>query len=256
MTLDVLHYFLGAASGCLVGFTLGLFGGGGSILAVPLLVHLVGVVNVHVAIATSAVAVAANAFISLLFHARHGTVQWKYAALYSATGMVGAWVGAAIGKALDGADLLALFSGLMIVISLNVFYRRHTVSAATTGFVASNAPKVLAVGAGTGTVSGFFGIGGGFLIVPGLIFATGMATINAVATSLVAIVAFGATTALSYSLSGFVDWPLAAVFVGGGAAGAFCGCSAVHMLQHRRSLLNTSFAGLVMILAIAMLIWR
>lgn len=256
MSLDLLHYLFGAFSGSLVGFTLGLFGGGGSILAVPLLVHLVGVADAHVAIATSAVAVAANAFISLLIHARHGTVQWKYAMLYCVTGVVGAWIGAALGKALDGAHLLTLFGGLMIIVSITMFRRRHVVSAPVAAFSPGKAPKVLAMGAGTGTVSGFFGIGGGFLIVPGLMITTGMATINAVATSLVAIVAFGMTTALSYSLSGLVDWTLAAIFVAGGALGAFGGCSIVHVLKHRRALLNMCFAGLVMLVAIGMLVLR
>jgi uncharacterized membrane protein YfcA len=255
MVLDLTHYLLGALSGSLVGFTLGLFGGGGSILAVPLLVHLVGVPNAHVAIATSAVAVAANAFISLLMHARHGTVKWKYAALYSTTGVVGAWIGAAFGKAINGQHLLTLFACLMVFVSITMFRRSYT-EGGSGEYAATNAPKVLAIGAGTGTVSGFFGIGGGFLIVPGLILATGMATINAVATSLVAIVAFGATTALSYSLSGFVDWALASIFIAGGAIGAFAGCSAVHIIKHHRSLLNILFASLVMLVAIGMIVFQ
>jgi uncharacterized membrane protein YfcA len=256
MSLDLLHYFLGAFSGSVVGFTLGLFGGGGSILAVPLLVHLVGVGNAHVAIATSAVAVSANAFISLMMHARHGTVRWKYAGLYCVTGVVGAWIGASLGKALEGKHLLILFGGLMILVSITMFRRRQVLSEPVAPFSVSNVPKILAMGAGTGAVSGFFGIGGGFLIVPGLMISTGMATINAVATSLVAIVAFAMTTALSYSLSGLVDWALAAVFVAGGALGAFGGCCSVHVLKHRRSILNSCFAALVMLVAVGMIVLR
>jgi uncharacterized membrane protein YfcA len=101
-------------------------------------------------------------------------------------------------------------------------------------------------------VSGFFGIGGGFLIVPGLLFSTGMPTINAVSTSLVAIVAFGSTTAATYSLSGLVDWSLAAVFIGGGAIGAVIGCSLVHRLKPYQSMLNGLFASVVLIFGIAM----
>ncbi|MGO6816796.1 sulfite exporter TauE/SafE family protein [Rhizobium brockwellii] len=255
MSIDLTHYLLGALSGGLVGFSLGLFGGGGSILAVPLLVHLVGVADAHVAIATSAVAVAANALISLLMHARHGTVRWRYAALYSATGVIGAWIGAAFGKALNGQHLLLLFAGLMAAVSLTML-RRKTSASDTGDYDVANAPKVLILGAGTGTISGFFGIGGGFLIVPGLVVSTGMATVNAVATSLVAIVAFGSTTAVSYSLSGFVNWPLAFVFIIGGACGALAGCTFVHQIKAHRYLLNQLFAGLIMLVAIGMVVLR
>ena len=89
MTLEPIQYGLGALSGSLVGFSLGLVGGGGSILAVPLIVYLVGVREPHLAIGTSAFAVAANAFANLLNHARHGTVKWKIAGLFAVVGVVG-----------------------------------------------------------------------------------------------------------------------------------------------------------------------
>lgn len=84
--IDTLHYGLGGASGILVGFVLGLVGGGGSILAVPLLLYLVGVKNPHVAIGTSAFAVAANAAIGLWNYARAGTVNWRCGFIYAAAG--------------------------------------------------------------------------------------------------------------------------------------------------------------------------
>jgi uncharacterized membrane protein YfcA len=83
-----------------------------------------------------------------------------------------------------------------------------------------NAHKLLLFGFGTGLMSGFFGIGGGFLIVPGLIAATGMPIFNAMATSLAAVASFGTTTATSYALSGLVAWPIAGSFIAGGFAGA------------------------------------
>ena len=75
--LDTVHMALGVLSGTLVGFSLGLVGGGGSILAVPLMVYLVGVKSPHIAIGTSALAVAANAALGLFNHARNGTVKWR-----------------------------------------------------------------------------------------------------------------------------------------------------------------------------------
>src|SRR6187431_623295 len=109
MVLTLTQSALGLASGSLVGFTLGLVGGGGSILAVPLMVYLVGVSNPHVAIGTSALAVAANAATALFSHARAGTVKWRCAGLYAGAGVAGAFAGSTAGKAVDGRQLLFLF---------------------------------------------------------------------------------------------------------------------------------------------------
>src|ERR1700753_2415824 len=102
MMISVMQGVLGLASGALVGFSLGLVGGGGSILAVPLMVYLVGVPDPHVAIGTSAIAVAANAAINLSNHARGGTVMWRCAIIFAAAGIAGALVGSVFGKMLDG----------------------------------------------------------------------------------------------------------------------------------------------------------
>jgi uncharacterized membrane protein YfcA len=88
---------LGAASGSLVGFALGLVGGGGSILAVPLMVYLVGVPSAHVAIGTSSLAVAASAAFNLMIHARTGMVKWGCAAVLAAAGVAGAALGSVLG---------------------------------------------------------------------------------------------------------------------------------------------------------------
>ena len=124
MMLDPLQYGLGAISGGLVGFTLGLFGGGGSILAVPLMVYVVGVPSAHMAIGTSAFAVAANAFTNLLGHARLGNVKWRCAGIYSVTGIIGAFIGSTFGKMVDGQKLLILFALLMLVVGVLMFRKR------------------------------------------------------------------------------------------------------------------------------------
>src|ERR1700712_2476449 len=118
VVLDALHYGLGLASGSIVGCTLGLFGGGGSILAVPLMVYVVGVPDAHVAIGTSALAVAANAAMNLSNHARGGNVRWSCALVFAAAGVAGAFTGSIFGKMLDGQKLLALFALLMLVIAV------------------------------------------------------------------------------------------------------------------------------------------
>ena len=103
---------LSLASGSLVGLILGLIGGGGSILAVPLLVYVVGVPSAHVAIGTSAIAVAASAAINLSGHARAGTVRWPCAIVFALCGIAGAAIGAQLGKMVDGEKLLTLFGAL------------------------------------------------------------------------------------------------------------------------------------------------
>ena len=249
IALAPLQYLLGALSGSAVGLSLGLFGGGGSILAVPLLVYLVGLSDPHVAIGTSAVAVAANALTNLIVHGRRGNVSWRCALIYSTAGVLGAALGSVVGKALDGQHLLVLFSLLMFVVAALMFVSRNRKENARVICTMENAPKTLAYGAGTGVVAGFFGIGGGFLIVPGLIAATGMSLFNAVGSSLVAVTAFGMTTALSYSVSGLVDWPLAAVFVAGGAMGGALGALVAGQLARRRGALNTAFTALIVVVA-------
>jgi uncharacterized membrane protein YfcA len=253
VTLATVQYLLGAGSGGLVGFTLGLVGGGGSILAVPLMVYLVGVKNPHVAIGTSAFAVAANAGIGLINHSRAGTVKWRCGFMYAIAGIVGAFAGSTFGKRFDGQKLLLLFAVVMVVVGVVMLRGRGDVGQPDAQCTRENAPKVLAYGLVTGIFSGFFGIGGGFLIVPGLVGSTGMPILNAVGTSLVAVTAFGLTTAFNYALSGFVDWPLAAIFIGGGIVGSVLGTRVAKKLSGTTGRLTTVFAALIFVVAAYML---
>jgi uncharacterized protein len=253
--LDTIQYLLGAGSGVLVGFVLGLVGGGGSILAVPLMVYLVGVPNPHVAIGTSALAVAVNAATGLANHARAGTVKWRCALMFAAAGVAGAFAGSTAGKAVDGQKLLFLFAILMIVVGILMLRTRGQADNPDASCNRRNAPKVLGFGAGTGAFSGFFGIGGGFLIVPGLMASTGMPMINAIGSTLVAVTAFGLTTAANYAQDGLVDWPLAFVFIAGGIAGGFLGARLAGRLSATRGRLTTIFAGLIFAVA-AYMLWK
>ena len=255
MYLEPIQYLLGLISGGLVGFTLGVFGGGGSILAVPLMVYFVGVPNPHIAIGTSALAVAANAGANLVSHARHGNIKWRCAAIYSAAGVAGAFLGSTLGKALDGQKLLFLFALLMMVVGVLMLRARSNAGNSNAVCTVENAPKTVGFGAATGALSGFFGIGGGFLIVPGLVASTGMPLLTAIGSSLVAVTAFGLTTALNYAGSGLVDWPLAAVFVAGGIGGGVVGAFAAGQFARRRGLLGSLFAGLIFVVATYMA-WR
>ena len=253
MALSVLQTGLGLFSGSLVGFSLGLVGGGGSILAVPLMVYLVGVADPHVALGTSAIAVAANAATNLANHARAGNVKWRCATVFATAGIAGAYGGSSLGKMVDGQRLLVLFALLMLVIGALMLRKRSGEGDATVELHRGNFPTLVALGFAVGAISGFFGIGGGFLIVPALMLATGMPILSAVGSSLVAVTAFGLTTAANYASSGYVDWILAAVFVAGGVLGGLLGARSAKTLSGKRGALNTVFAVLIFAVAIYML---
>lgn len=253
LILSATQSVLGLASGMLVGFSLGLVGGGGSILAVPLMVYVVGVPEPHVAIGTSAIAVAANAAVNLSNHARGGTVVWSCALMFAAAGILGAFGGSILGKMVDGNKLLALFALVMIVIAMLMLKTRSRIGLPDVKMNWSNMPAIAGLGLATGTLSGFFGIGGGFLIVPALMLATGMPIMNAVSSSLVAVTAFGLTTAASYAWSGLISWGLAALFVAGGIAGGLIGTRSARLLSARRGALNVVFAVVIIAVAIYML---
>ena len=251
--ISTMQGVLGLASGALVGFSLGLVGGGGSILAVPLMVYVVGVPNAHVAIGTSAIAVAANAAVNLSNHARGGTVVWSCALTFAAAGIVGAFAGSILGKMMDGQKLLALFALLMLMIAVLMLKTRSRIGLPDVQMTLANTPAILGLGLATGTLSGFFGIGGGFLIVPALMLATGMPIMNAISSSLVAVTAFGLTTAASYAWSGLISWGLAGLFVAGGIAGGLIGTRSARLLSARRGALNMVFAAVIIAVALYML---
>jgi len=254
LVISTMQAVLGLASGAVVGFSLGLIGGGGSILAVPLMVYVVGVADAHVAIGTSAIAVAINAALNLSNHARGGTVRWSCAFTFAAAGVIGAFIGAIFGKLLDGRKLLALFALLMLVIAVLMLRTRSRPGLPEAHMSWDNMPAIVGLGLGTGTLSGFFGIGGGFLIVPSLMLATGMPIINAVSSSLVAVTAFGLTTAASYAWSGLISWQLAGLFIGGGLIGGLVGTRSARLLSERRGALNIVFAAVIIAVAIYMLV--
>lgn len=250
--LDFMQALLAIACGSAVGFSLALIGGGGSILAVPLLLYVVGVHDPHLAIGTSALAVSLNAFANLIPHARAGHVRWKAAFIFAATGVVGAFIGSTIGKAVNGQRLLVLFAILMIVVALLMLRGRRGGGPDRYPLPHAN-PRLAGVGLGAGALSGFFGIGGGFLIVPGLMLASGMEIIHAIGTSLFAVGAFGLTAATNYAVSGLIDWPVAAAFIGGGVAGGWLGAHGAKKLAKTRGALNAIFAGVIIVVAIYML---
>lgn len=247
--LDLWQTLSSLGSGAAVGFVLGLIGGGGSILATPLLLYVVGIAQPHVAIGTSALAVSANAYLNFAGHARRSNVCWACAIVFALVGTLGALLGSSLGKAIDGQQLLFLFGLIMVAVGIAMLRPRRERGAARQVTSLRNCLRTGAAALVAGAASGFFGIGGGFLIVPALILATGMSMANAVGSSLLAVGTFGLATALNYAASGMVNWPVAGLFIAGGLLGGMVGTRLSLRLAGQRNTLARIFAGIVFVVA-------
>lgn len=257
MTGDLAAGAIGLAllCGALVGYLLAVFGGGGSVLAAPLLLYVVGVRDPHVAIGTSSAAVAANAAVNLIGHWRGGRVKWPCAAVFAAAGLIGSLAGSTLAKAIDGRWLLLAFAVAMAAIALSMLRQPRSEGDPDVRLNLPLVARLAPLGALVGFAAGFFGIGGGFLIVPGLMLAAGMTITNAAASSLVSVALFGAATAANYAVSGLVDWRLAALLLAGGAVGGLAGMRTARALAARAKILRRLFAVLVLVVA-GYVAWR
>jgi uncharacterized membrane protein YfcA len=158
---------LAAAGGMLIGILLTLFGGGGSVLATPWLIYIVGLTDVHMAIGTSAAAVAVNALSGLAVQARAGRVKWPCAIAFGLAGLMGSLAGAHVAKQVDGGLLLQWFAIAMIAIALSMLIPRASEGDPAVRLTPLMVLKLAPVGLAAGFAAAFFGIGGGFLIAPG-----------------------------------------------------------------------------------------
>lgn len=194
------------AAGLTVGILLGLTGGGGSILTVPLLVYVVGL-EAKVAIVTSMLIVGVSSLAALLSHSRAGRVAWRTGVVFGLAGMAGAYAGGAIAQHLADALLLLLFAAVMVGSGLAMLRRSCSVQgacAATTTPAERRVTRVLADGFGVGMVTGLVGAGGGFLVVPALALLGGLPMHTAVGTSLLVIVMNCGAGVASYALTSHV----------------------------------------------------
>lgn len=241
--------------GALVGFLLAVFGGGGSALAAPVLLFLGGVTDAHVAIGTASAAVAANAAFNLAGHWRGGRIKWPCATVFAIAGLAGSFAGSSLAKLINGQHLLLAFAFAMAAIGLSMFRKAKSEGDPDVHISMKLVVRLAPLGLLVGLAAGFFGIGGGFIIVPGLMLATGMTMANATASSLLSVALFGAATSANYALSGQVDWPLAGLLLLGGAAGGTAGLFAAKRLATRARLARTLFAALIVLVA-ACVGWR
>lgn len=239
-------WLLDLALGFGIGLSLGLLGGGGSILTVPALVYLVGQTPAA-AVTTSLAIVGANSALGASFHRAQGTLNWRVALLFGGAGMLAAFLAAGLSGLFPPAALLVAFAVLMLVIA------GLMLSPLTVRRSQPKTPRwgvVLASGAAVGLLTGVLGVGGGFLIVPALVMLVGLPMSQAVGTSLV-VIAMNSLAGLLGHLGGAVDLAVTAVFVVAGLAGTFLGARLAGRLPAEQ--LRRAFAVLVVVLAVFLL---
>ncbi|WP_316504348.1 sulfite exporter TauE/SafE family protein [Nitrosopumilus sp.] len=223
--LDPFIIFPSIISGVIVGFSLGLIGGGGSVLAVPLLLYVVGIKDTHLAIGTSALAVGIIAGISILNHKKLGNIQIKKGLLFAIPGIVGTLLGAQLGLWTPSENLLLLFAGFMAVVGFLILRKntsKHEVTNGNSNLILIS-KNVSLSGFSVGMLAGYFGIGGGFLIVPTIMYSGGLNIIQAIGTSLVSVSSFGITIATRYFVADQVDLFVALLLIIGGVTGGYFG---------------------------------
>lgn len=205
----------------LVGLSLGLLGGGGSILTLPILVYVAGM-DTKEAIATSLLVVGVTSAVAVISHARAGRVQWRTGLLFGAAGMVGAYAGGRLAAFVPGAVLLGAFALMMIATAIAMLRGRR--SGSTRG-AHDTVPvgRVLLDGVVVGLVTGIVGAGGGFLVVPALTLLGGLSMPVAVGTSLLVIAMKSAAGFSGYLASVSIDWRLAAMVTAAAVVGSLIG---------------------------------
>ena len=212
---------LGLILSAAIGLSLGLVGGGGSIITVPILVYVLGI-PAHRAIGMSLAVVGSTALIGALLHHRKGAVSWKTGSIFAASGIVSAYLGSKLTRLVSPPVLMLLFAGIMLVAAAMMLTRRH--SAEEKPHVPSPPREALA-GFGVGFLTGFLGVGGGFLIVPALHVFGGLPIKSAIGTSLFVIGINCAAGLVGHITDGAVDWKMTAIVTGLAVAGALAGAA-------------------------------
>ena len=203
-----------------VGISLGLLGGGGSILTVPLLAYVAGL-DPKQAIATSLLVVGVTSAVGAVTHARAGRVRWKVAAVFGAAAMVGAYTGGRLARFVPGNILLIAFSMIMIFAAMAMLRGRKDVGDESAGRLP--VAKIVLQGATVGLISGLVGAGGGFLLVPALALFGGLPMPAAVGTSLV-VISMQSFAGFAGHLSGeSIDWKLAGMVTAAAVIGSVIG---------------------------------
>lgn len=224
-----------------MGVSLGWLGAGGTAIALPALVYVVGM-EAHAAVALSLLLVGGASAFGAALHHRKGLVRWRAAVAFAPAGIVGAVAGSRVSYLLSGRALLLSFSGLLVVIAWRILREQGIEQARRRAW-----PVTAAAGLGIGVITGMLGVGGGFVIVPALAWGAGLAFREAVATSLVVIAANSAAAFTGHALRGAPPAGMALALLVAAAAGMTAGVHLSHRTDPAR--LKRYFAFLLLGLA-------
>jgi hypothetical protein len=214
--------------GALIGFSLGLLGGGGSILTVPILVYVIGQ-DVHAATGTSLAIVGGSALLGAFAHSRSGDVRIKSGLVFGLMSMISAIPGVWLNRLVAGKTILLLFAFLMLAVAMDMLRKKtaerqlQTAGMPCEAYTRMDWLRLLALGLVVGLLTGFFGVGGGFLIVPALVLVGNFPTRQAVGTSLLIIAMASVSGFLGHLSFGTVDLTIVGLFVFGGLGGVLSG---------------------------------
>lgn len=238
------------ALAALVGVSLGLLGGGGSILTVPILTYVLGM-EPREAIAASLFIVGTTSAVSMIGHARSGRVRWKSGALFGVAGMIGAFAGGLLGGIIPGVILMILFA-IMMIVTATAMIRGRKDHGTGTGDHSRPILRILIDGLLVGIATGLVGAGGGFLIVPALNLLGGLPMAVAVGTSLLVIAMKSFAGLGGYLFSVQLNWPIVTAFTATAIAGSFAGVALAGRIPERA--LRTGFGVFVLVMGAFVLI--
>jgi uncharacterized protein len=220
---------LAVALAVFVGVALGLLGGGGSILTVPLLAYVAGM-EAKQAIATSLLVVGVTSAVGAVSHARAGRVQWRTGLIFGAAGMAGAYLGGVLARFIPGTVLLIGFAVMMIATAIAMLRGRKNI-VESVGVRRISIVKIVAEGLVVGLVTGLVGAGGGFLVVPALALLGGLPMPIAVGTSLIVIAMKSFAGLGGYMSSVHIDWTVALMVTAAAVVGALIGARLTAMVN-------------------------
>lgn len=240
-----LLFYIGLLLSGLIGLSLGLIGGGGSILTVPILVYLLGV-ETHEAVGMSLAVVGITSFFGAFLHYKRDNLEISNGLLFGLSGIFGAFLGSPLTRLVSSNVLMLIFAGLMFVVAISMIWRKH--HSETEAAHKPNKTKAVLAGFGVGVLTGFLGVGGGFLIVPALVFFGGLPIKKAIGTSLLVIAMNCVAGLLGHLSQGMFDLKIAGLVSLIALTGTIFGT----ILSHRFSASNLqkSFAFLVLTVAI------
>ncbi len=226
----------------LIGVSLGLLGGGGSILTTPILIYALDV-ETKAAIATSLLVVGVTSIAGVVQHARAGNVEWRTGLIFGAAGMAGAYAGGFVAGWIPAKVLMGLFALMMLATAGAMFRGRKDPGGAAKGQAVW---KIVLDGLVVGVVTGLVGAGGGFLVVPALALLGGLPMQRAVGTSLLVIALKSFAGFAGHATHVTVDFQLAALVAGAAVVGSFAGSRIASLVPP--DALRRGFAGFVLVM--------